>query len=303
MERIPDESHRSGFVAVVGRPNVGKSTLVNRLVGQKVTIVSDKPQTTRNRIAGVVNRPGAQIVLIDTPGVQRPRNRLGQHMARATRMALEEVDLALLLVDATQPAPGSGDRYLAGLVEECGAPGLLVLNKSDLVSPGRLSERSAAYAVLGDFPQVPVSALTGDNTDGLAKLIVERLPEGPRYFPEDMVTDRPLQFLTAELIREKILDLTREEVPHGTAVQVEEWTERDNGTVYIAANVYVEKESHKAIIIGKSGSMLAEVGRRARKSIEAILGQHVYLDLWVKVKVNWRDTEGSLQDLGLDPRR
>lgn len=287
---------RSGLVAIIGRPNVGKSTLLNRLVGRKVAITSPKPQTTRNRIAGVLRRPGAQVVLLDTPGLHRPRHRLGEYMVNVARRALEGVDAALLVVDGAAGPPGPGDREAAAAVAGAGVPVLLAVNKADRVRP---EAALAAYADLGEFAgRFAVSALTGAGCDALADALVALMPEGPPYFPDEDVTDQPEEALVAELIREKILHLTREEVPHAVAVQVESLEERENGVLRAAAVIYVERDSQKGILIGKGGAMLREIGRQAREELEAIFGTRVFLDLWVKVKEDWRNRAGTLGALG-----
>lgn len=287
---------RSGLVAILGRPNVGKSTLLNRLVGRKVAITSPKPQTTRNRIAGVLRRPGAQVVLLDTPGLHKPRHRLGEYMVAVARRALEGVDAVLLVVDGAAGRPGPGDREAAAAAARAGVPVLLAVNKADLARP---EAALAAYADLGAFAgRFAVSALTGEGCDALAAALVAIMPEGPPYFPDEDVTDQPEETLVAELIREKILHLTREEVPHAVAVQVERLEERENGLLHAAAVIFVERESQKGILIGKGGGMLREIGRRAREELEGIFGTRVFLDLWVKVKEDWRNRAGALDTLG-----
>jgi GTP-binding protein Era len=296
---VANETFRSGFVALVGRPNVGKSTLLNRLVGTKVAIMSDKPQTTRHRITAVLHRPEAQIVFLDTPGIHRPHHLLGEYMLRAARQALDGVDAACLVVDATSPLPGGGDRYVAQLLRGAEAPVFLSVNKVDAVDPEVLPAVLGAYGRLGRFAAVlPLSALHGDGVEDLIRALVAVLPEGPAYFPEDAVTDRPEQFLMAELIREQVFHLTRDEVPHATTVELDEVTRRNGGTLYVAATIYVERESQKGIVIGRGGQMLGSIGARARAEIEALLGSHLFLDLRVKVRENWRNRAGSLQSLG-----
>jgi GTP-binding protein Era len=290
---------RAGFVALIGRPNVGKSTMLNALVGRKVAIVSDKPQTTRHRIAGVMHRGEDQVVFLDTPGVHRPRHRLGEYMSRAAVSALEGVDAACLVVDATSPVPGPGDRRAAELVAGAGCPAFLVLNKVDVGGEGALP----AYAALAPFRATfAVSALTGQGLPELAEALVAAMPEGHPYFPADAVTDRPEEFLVAELVREQVFALTRDEVPHAVHVAVDEMTPRAGGLVFIAATIYVERESQKGIVIGAGGRMLKEIGTRARAEITRILGSPVYLQLRVKVKEGWRDRPGSLQSLGYTDR-
>jgi GTP-binding protein Era len=299
---------RSGFVALLGRPNVGKSSLCNRLVGEKVAIVSERPQTTRRRVRGVLHLPGAQIVFVDTPGVHRPAHRLGELMMAEARGALEGVDVACLVVDASSPEPGPNDRRAAFHV--CGAPcpRLLVLNKIDLVPAAARAARLKAYAELAPTQRpfdaaVEVSAVTGEGLEDLVRALVARLPEGPPYFPEDTLTDQPEQLLAAELIREQALRLLRDEVPHALAVTVEDWQVRPSGLVYIRATLYVERESQKGIVIGRGGAMLKAIGEGARAEITRRLGSPVYLDLWVKVREGWRDHPASLQALGFGQDR
>jgi len=294
---------RSGFVAFIGRPNVGKSSLCNALVGDKVAIVSDKPQTTRRRIMAVLHLPGAQIVLLDTPGVHRPRHRLGQRMVAAARESLTGVEAACLVVDAESPQPGQNDRRAAEHVLAAECPRLLVLNKSDLVPPGEIEARAAAYGGLAPADRpfeavVAVSALTGAGLQDLLAAILPYLPPGPAYFPETAITDQPEQFLAAELIREQALARLRDEVPHGVAVTIDEWKVRESGLIYLGATLYVERETHRGIVIGRGGSMLRAIGLAARLEIERRLGAAVYLDIWVKVKEDWRDRPGSLSTLG-----
>lgn len=296
----------SGFVALVGRPNVGKSSLVNRLVGAKVAITSPVPQTTRNRIAAVLHLPGAQAVLLDTPGWHRPRHLLGRAMVRAAASALAGADLACLVVDGGAARPGEGDRRAARQVARAGCPRILVVNKLDLVPRGELGARLEAYAALAPaeapFAAVlAVSALTGEGCAELVAAIRGRLPPGPAYYPEGVVTDQPERALVAELIREQALHLLRDEVPHAVAVTVDQWRERERGLLYIGATLYVERESQKGIAIGRGGVMLRAIGQGARQEIERRLGTRVYLDLWVKVKEGWRDRAGSLETLGIRP--
>ncbi len=306
---------RSGFCSIVGRPNVGKSTLLNAFVEAKLAIMSDKPQTTRNRILGVYNRPDAQVVFLDTPGIHKPRHRLGEYMNKVAIGTIPEVDVVLFVVDGSAPEPGEGDKYVADVVARSGRPAILVVNKMDRVKRGDWYEVMDAYKALGD-PQVrsedpepdspaiewidivPVSALENTNIDPLLDLIVEQMEEGPKYYPDDMITDQPERFVIAEFIREKILHLTREEIPHSVAVEVEQLQRRESGTVYVSASIYVERDSQKGIIIGKRGSMLKEIGARARREIEEMLGSKIYLELFVKVREDWRNRESVLRSLG-----
>ncbi|MEC9488547.1 MAG: GTPase Era [Halanaerobium sp.] len=289
---------KSGFIALVGRPNVGKSTLINSLVGQKVVITSDKPQTTRNRINAILTREDAQLIFVDTPGIHKPLDRMGNYLVDAAYQALEEVDLILFLVEATS-LPGAGDKFVARKLEEVKTPSLLVLNKIDLVDKKQLPARIEAYQRLNCGELVPISAAQGTNLDALVEMIAGKLPEGPQYYPGDMVVDRMEQFVITELIREKILHLTREEVPHSVAVEIEEYKERDKqDKIYIRATIFVERDSQKGILIGKGGKMLKKIGLRARVDIERLLGTKIYLDLWVKVKKDWREKEEIFKKFG-----
>ena len=285
---------RSGFVAVAGRPNVGKSTLVNELCGGKVAIVSDKPQTTRRRIAGVANGPDYQLVLVDLPGFQRPRDAMTERMQRTVDQSLEDVD-GILFVLAADEAIGTGDRFIAERVFAAGVPVVIALNKVDRVNPDRILEQIAKAAALGDFHSLhPVSGLRGEGVYALKRDLVELLPEGPSYFPEGEVTDLPLELRVAELIREKALALTREEVPHSIGVEVEEIADGR-----VAASLYVETESQKAIVVGKGGRVVREIGTNARPEIELLLGCQVFLDLQVKVRPKWRRDGRLLERLGI----
>ena len=280
---------RSGFVAVLGRPNVGKSTLVNRLVGRKVSIVSDHPQTTRRRISGVVTGETFQLVLLDLPGFQKPFDSLTRRMQATVDATLSEVDAALFMLSAVE-APGGGDRYIARAVTSARTPYVAVLNKVDAVSADVLGRRRAAAEELLDGGEVkPISALRGDGLDGVMAALVTAMPEGPVYFPEGEVSDQPLELLVAELVREQALLATREEVPHAVAVQVESISERPGDSlVEIEAYLIVEHESQKAILIGKGGHVVKRIGSRARAEIESVLGARVFLSLRVKVRKHWR---------------
>ncbi|HAN87178.1 MAG: GTPase Era [Bacillota bacterium] len=290
---------KSGFVSIVGKPSVGKSTLLNSLVGAKVSIVSDKRQTTRNRINAIANLPDAQVVFIDTPGIHKPRHGLGERMVEAARGAMEGVDLILLVADATSPARAD-DRAAASYVADCAVPAWLIVNKRDLVDAEGLRRAEEACLALGDFKKVrAVSAATGENMDGLLREIADAMPEGPMYYPPDVVVDRPEEFLIAELIREKLLELTREEIPHSIAVVVEEMTPRDDKDIVdVRAAVYVERESQKGIVIGAGGRVLKEAGIRARLEAERLLGSQINLQTWVKVRRRWRDDQSILDRLG-----
>ena len=294
----PEAGFRSGFVAVVGRPNVGKSTLVNRLVGQKVAIVSDKPQTTRNRILAVVNRPGGQIVLFDTPGIHKPMHRMNRRMVDAAVRSLPQVELVLWLVDVTE-GYGPGDRYVKDVLHRSGKPVLLGLNKVDRIAKPKLLPVIERYRNLLDFVEVvPLSALKGDNVDRLAGLLLAHLPQGERLYPEDFLTDLPERFFVSEIVREKILHHTREELPYSTGVVIDSFQEGAD-LVRIEASVVVERESQKGIIIGRGGAMLKAIGSEARLEIEAFLGARVYLGLFVKVREGWREDARTLESMGL----
>ena len=285
---------KSGFVAVAGRPNVGKSTLVNALCGGKVTIVSDKPQTTRRRIVGIANGDGYQLVLVDLPGFQRPRDALTERMQRAVDRSLDDVE-AILFVLSARERIGAGDRYIAKRVFELGVPVVIALNKVDRLKPGHIAEQMARAAELGEFHALhPVSAVTRDGVDSLRTELVGLLPEGPAYYPLDQRTDLPPEAQVAELVREKALQLTREEVPHAISVEVEELGEK-----VVQATILVETESQKQIVIGKGGSVVKQIGTRARPEIELVLGHPVFLELKVKTRPKWRRDEAMLERLGL----
>jgi GTP-binding protein Era len=285
---------RSGFVAVAGRPNVGKSTLVNALAGGKVAIVSDKPQTTRRRISGVVNGDDHQLVLVDLPGFQRPLDPLTERMQRTVDRAFEDVD-AVLFVLSARDRIGAGDRFIAGRVFSLGVPVVIALNKVDRLKGGHIATQMDTASKLGDFHALhPVSAKTRDGIGALREELVELLPEGPAYFPSDQRSDLSLEDQVAELVREKALALTREEVPHAISVEVEELGEK-----VVRANLYVETESQKQIVVGKGGSIVKEIGVRARPEVEQLLGHQVFLELQVKVKPRWRRDEQLLERLGI----
>ena len=300
MENLPAEEHKSGFVAVMGRPNVGKSTLINALMGQKIAAVSPRPQTTRKRQLGIMTTDSAQVIFVDTPGVHNPRNKLGEAMNQQAKEALEEVELILFLVDASED-PTEEDRMLAALLQETKRhpPVLLVLNKMDLVNQEELEQRQAAYMDLaaGAYP-IAVSATQGENLDALFDEIVLRLPEGPEYYPEGQVTDFYERDIAADLIREAALIHLRDEIPHGITVRIDEYQERNETGAYIAATIIVERESHKGIVIGQGGSMLKQIGSDARREIERMSGRSVYLRLRVKVRKNWRNDEKALRWYG-----
>jgi GTP-binding protein Era len=289
---------RSGFVAVVGRPNVGKSTLVNSLVGSKVAITSPRPQTTRNTIRGVVNAPDAQIVLVDTPGLHRPRTALGERLNRLVEGTLAEADAAVFVIDATQEI-GPGDRMIASRLSEAGIATVVVVNKVDAAARDAVVGRLAGAGEWGFAAYVPLSALTGENLQPLVDELVALLPEGPAYFPPGTVTDQPEELLIGELIREKFLSRLREELPHSLAVTVEEIEQQPNGVVRISARLVVERPSQKGMIIGRGGLLLKEAGTEARVEIEALLGARVFLDLKARVEKDWQQRPGLIQRLGL----
>jgi GTP-binding protein Era len=290
---------KSGFVSLIGRPNSGKSTLLNLLLGEKIAITSPKPQTTRNRILGIKNLPSGQMIFLDTPGIHRSKSILNQSMVRTALSTLQEVDSICFLIEADFPDNEENEWILENL-KKAAKPVFLVINKIDLVSKGNLLPIMERYSRARPFEQmIPVSALLGDGVDVLAKELLKVLPEGPRLFPEEMITDLPERFLAAELIREKVFHLTRDEVPYATAAVVEEFKERpDRNLVVIRATIQVERESQKGILIGEKGRMLKEIGRLAREEIEALLGTKVFLELWVKVEKNWRDDPQALRRLG-----
>ncbi|WP_416195908.1 GTPase Era [Selenomonas sp.] len=295
---MKEKQHKSGFIAVIGRPNVGKSTLINSLIGQKIAIMSDKPQTTRNRILCILTRPEAQIVFLDTPGIHKPKHKLGEYMVKAAEGTLKEVDAIFFVVDATEKM-GPGEYYILERLQATAKPVILVVNKLDLIEKEQvlpiISHYTDKYPFVG---VVPVSAKEETNLDALIEEVEKYLPEGPQYYPEDMVTDQPERLIVAELVREKALQLTRDEVPHAIAVDVDEMKARDNGDTYIRVTIYVERDSQKGILIGAKGSMLKEIGRLARVDIEMLLGTRVFLDLWVKVKKDWRDRDSVLRGFG-----
>ena len=291
---------KSGFIALIGRPNAGKSTLLNNLLGQKVAIVSPKPQTTRSRITGVLTENGYQMVFIDTPGVHKPRNKLGEYMSQVIDRTVNDVDIAVFLVDASEK-PHPAEEQIVSELKKQNIPAVLALNKTDEINDNaKLMQRAADLAVQYGFAAVvPISALTGDKVSELKDELIKLLPEGPAFFPEDTLTDQPERTLAAELIREKLLYALDDELPHGIGVVIEKMKERDDaGIVDIDATVYCEKESHKGMIIGKGGAVLKKVGTLARRDIERFLDVKVNLKLWVKVKEDWRNREGALREMG-----
>jgi len=292
-------NYKSGFIAVIGRPNVGKSTLINKIVGQKVVITSNKPQTTRNRIQCILNLDDAQIIFLDTPGIHKPKFKLGEYMLKAAESTLKEVDAIFFVIDATEKF-GGGEKYILERLNSTKKPVILVVNKVDMIEREKILPIIAEYAARRNFAAVvPISAKNGSNIDELIAESKKFLPEGVKYYPDDMITDQPERLIVSELIREKILHATQDEVPHSIAVDVDEFTERENGSIFIRATIYVERDSQKGILIGKNGSMLKKIGAESRPEIEMLLGTKIFLDLWVKVKRDWRNSVGALQNFGL----
>ncbi len=291
-------SGRAGFAAVVGRPNVGKSTLVNRLVGQKVSIVSDKPQTTRNRILAVVNRPTGQIVLFDTPGIHKPMHRMNERMVEAATRSLDQVDAALWLVDAKE-GYGPGDRYVSEVLKRSGKPVVLGINKIDTVAKPQLLPVIDNYQRVMEFKDiVPLSAKSGENVDLVAERLIALLPESVPLYPEDFLTDQPERFFVAEIVREKVLQYTRDEIPYTTGVVIDSFKEGEP-VVRIEATILVERDGHKGILIGKKGEMLKRIGTAARREIEEFLSTRIFLGLFVKVRANWREDPRILEQMGM----
>ncbi|GHW01065.1 GTPase Era [Lactobacillus nasalidis] len=293
--------HKSGFVALVGRPNVGKSTLMNRLVGQKVAITSAKPQTTRNKISGIYTEDDMQVVFVDTPGIFKSHSDLDDYMDKASLSSLKDVDLVMFMVDAKKP--GKGEEYVASLLKDLDIPVFLVINKIDQVHPNDLLPIIDAYQAVGKFAEfLPISARQGNGVDDLLATLKRYLPEGPQFYAADEITDRPEYFVVAEMIREQILRLTDQEVPHSTAVWVDQMNQRINGKLQIDATIFVEKDGQKRIIIGQRGAMIKQIGMRSRKEIEGLLGEKVNLKLWVKVRRNWRQDPAFLKSIGYDKK-
>ncbi|WP_313073120.1 GTPase Era [Lacrimispora sp.] len=294
-----EANYKSGFVTLIGRPNVGKSTLMNQLIGQKIAITSDKPQTTRNRIQTVFTDERGQIIFLDTPGIHKAKNKLGEYMVNVAERTLKEVDVILWLVEPSTFI-GAGERHIAEQLSNVKTPVILVINKIDtLKNQEQILTFMNAYKDICPFAEiVPVSALKDKNTDLMLDLIYKYLPYGPQYYDEDTVTDQPMRQISAELIREKALRLLKDEIPHGIAVTVEKMKERENGMFDLEANIICERDSHKGIIIGKDGAMLKKIGIQARKEIENLLGTKVNLQLWVKVRKEWRDSEMYMKNYG-----
>lgn len=291
---------KSGFISIIGRPNVGKSTFLNRVVGQKIAIMSDKPQTTRNKVQGVVTEDDGQMIFIDTPGIHKPKHKLGEFMLKVAKNTLREVDVILFMVNAEQKI-GKGDEFILDLLAGNETPVFLVINKIDQVHPDELITIIESYKDKYPFSEiVPISALQGNNVDNLLTKLKEYLPEGPQYYPADQVTDHPERFIISELIREKVLHLTREEIPHSIAVVIDKIKrdEDNENMIRVQATIMVERDSQKGIVIGKKGALLKEVGTLARKDIEMLLGSKVFLELWVKVQKDWRNKQTHLRDFG-----
>ena len=291
-----EKEFKSGYVGIVGRPNVGKSTLLNKLVGQKIAIISPKPQTTRNKILGIMHEKGYQAVFIDTPGFHAPKNKLGENMVRAVNETISDVDMIMMVVEPEEEILPSEEKIL----EKIGnIPSVLVINKTDTVPKEKLLSVIGAYCNRHNFSDIiPVSARTGENLEELKKVVKDKLPEGPMYYPEDMVTDQQEKQIVAEIIREKMLLILRQEIPHGTAVEIVKMKYEENGKYSISANIYCEKDSHKGIIIGKGGKVLKEIGTKARLDSEKMLDAPVFLELWVKVKEDWRNSENFIKEFG-----
>jgi GTP-binding protein Era len=289
---------KSGFVAIIGRPNVGKSTFMNRVLGQKVAIMSDKAQTTRNKVQGVLTTDEAQIIFIDTPGIHKPKHVLGDYMMKVAKNTLREVDAILFMINVEESI-GRGDQYIVEMLKNTKTPVFLVLNKIDLVHPDQLITEIEKYKDLLPFAEIiPISALQGNNVERLVEVVSGYLPEGPMYYPKDQISDHPEHFIVAELIREKVLHLTSQEIPHAIGVNVEKMVRESEDRVHVEATIYVERDSQKGIVIGKQGKMLKEVGKRARQDIEMLLGSKVYLELWVKVQKDWRNKPNFIRQIG-----
>ncbi|MBF0557192.1 MAG: GTPase Era [Nitrospirae bacterium] len=288
---------RSGYVSLTGRPNVGKSTLLNTILGEKISIVTPKPQTTRNRLTGIKTLPEAQIVFVDTPGIHKPKHKLGEVIVREAREAAAQVDIILLVVEPEQPGPG--DKFIIKMLQDLHKPAFLIVNKIDTKKKLQILPVIDTYSKLYPFKEIiPVSALKGEGMDLLVDSIVQYLPEGPKYYPDDLVTDQIERFMVAETVREKVMQQTEEEIPHAVATEVLQWTERKDGVVFITINIYVERKGQKGIIIGKDGARLKAIGTASRIEIEQLLGTKVFLELWVKVRKDWRSNNRILSELG-----
>lgn len=292
-----NKKFKSGFISIIGRPNVGKSTLLNALLEEKIAIISDKPQTTRNRILGIVNQPGAQMVFMDTPGIHKPMHKMNEFMVKTALRTYNEVDVILMLVEANEQ-PGGGDRFIIETLQKVKTPVFLVINKVDLVKKEALLPLMQGCSKLYPFAEIiPISALKND-LDGLIEAITRRLPQGPQYFPDDQLTDQPERFIVSEIVREKIFELTKDEIPYSTAVVIEDMKEGVDITS-IHAIIYVERDSQKGILIGRGGTMLKQIGTLARQDAEKLLGTKIFLKLYVKVKKGWREDVGMLKNIGI----
>ncbi|KAB2333905.1 GTPase Era [Bacillus mesophilum] len=294
-----EQTHKSGFISIIGRPNVGKSTFLNRVIGQKIAIMSDKPQTTRNKVQGVLTTADAQFIFIDTPGIHKPKHKLGDFMMKVAQNTLKGVDVVFFMVNAEEGF-GKGEEFIIEKFQSVQTPIFLVINKIDQIHPDQLLSVIESYKEKYDFKEiVPISALEGNNVDTLLEQLKEYMPEGPQYYPADQVTDHPEHFIVSELIREKALHLTREEIPHSLAVVIDKMKKKDDkDIVHVMATIIVERDSQKGIVIGKQGKMLKEIGQRARLDIENLLGSKVFLELWVKVQKDWRNKMTQLRDFG-----
>lgn len=295
---MDEKEFRSGFVSIIGRPNVGKSTFMNKVLGQKIAIMSDKPQTTRNKIQGVYTTDDSQMIFIDTPGIHKPKHQLGEHMMKVARNTLRETEVILFLVNVSEEL-GRGDEFIIDMLQNTKTPIVLVMNKIDLVHPDKLIQQIEVYKDKLEFSDiVPISALQGNNIEKLLEVIEGYLPDGPMYYPADRITDHPEHFIVSELIREKALHLTSQEIPHAIGVEIDRMKADEKGTVHVSATIYVERESQKGMVIGKNGKMLKEIGKLARADIENLLGSKVFLEVWVKVQKDWRNKTQFIRSLG-----
>lgn len=296
-----NDAFKSGFISIIGRPNVGKSTFLNHVVGQKIAIMSDKPQTTRNKVQGVVTTEDSQLIYIDTPGIHKPKHKLGDFMVKVARNTLREVDVIMFMVNADEKI-GPGDRFIIDMLKDTETPVFLIINKIDLIHPDDLLQTIVTYKSEYDFAEiVPISALKGNNTDRLLETLKKYLPVGPKYYPDEQVTDHPERFIISEFIREKVLHSTREEIPHSIAVIIEKIErEEKRDIVNIMATIVVDRDSQKGIVIGKRGALLKEIGTKARHDIEMLLGTKVFLELWVKVEKDWRNKPSRLTEFGFN---
>ncbi len=294
---MKSEKFHSGYVSITGRPNVGKSTLLNKILGEKIAIVTPKPQTTRNRIIGIKTITNAQIIFLDTPGIHKPKHMLGELMVREAKEVVKEVDIILFLVEPENP--GKEDKVIIDTISNLNKPILLIINKVDTIKKPQLLTIIEKYNDIYPFTEIiPISALKSDGIEILLETIVNYLPEGPKYYPDELVTDQIERFMVSEIIREKVMQITEDEVPHSVATEIIDWSEREDGVIFIRVNIYVEREGQKGIIIGKGGEKLKAVGSRARLEIERLLGSKVFLELWVKIKKDWRSNDQMLRGLG-----